>query len=77
MPTKSARKSYRNHSKTSKCKGIKRGAVCKRTSGCTLTKKTSKKASYCRKNKNTLRKFLDNFNIFKIMNSKKRKTRKN
>lgn len=81
MPTKSAKKSYRSHASKSHCKKIKRSAVCKRTSGCKMTKKTAKKSGYCRKSKNTLRSILGNFNIMTMFGSKKKskkskKTRK-
>lgn len=53
---KAALKSYKKHAKKSHCKTVKRLAVCKRTSGCKVTKKTAKKGSYCRKSKNIKRK---------------------
>lgn len=56
MASKSARKSYVKHAKKSHCKTVKRLAVCKRTSGCKVTKKTAKKGRYCRKSKNVKRK---------------------
>ena len=70
MVTKSAKKSYKTHAKKSQCKSIKRSAVCKRTPGCKVTKKTAKKKSYCRKKKNTLRNFLNSFNILNLVNPK-------
>ena len=50
--TRSTRKMYRKRTNTSKCRKVKRSAVCKRTPGCKVTKKTTKKPAYCRKTKN-------------------------
>jgi len=68
MPTRSARKSYRSHGKKSQCKSIKRGTVCKRTTGCKMTRKTEKKQSYCRKSKNVMRNKRSSFKMLNLVN---------
>ena len=67
MPSSSARKSYKNHRKESQCKSIKRAAVCKRTPGCKMTRKTAKKQSYCRKSKNIMRRKTSSFKILDLV----------
>lgn len=70
MPTSSARKSYRTKGKNSQCKSIKRSAVCKRTQGCKMTRKTGKKSSYCRKSRNVMRRKNSSFQILNLGNPK-------
>lgn len=54
MPTNSAIKSYKRHASNSRCKTTNK--LCNAVIGCKLTRKTSKKSSYCRKAKNVSRK---------------------
>ncbi len=52
-PRSSAKRSYRKRVKESRCRKIKRSAVCKRTPGCKHAK--GRKRSFCRKSRNTKR----------------------
>ena len=70
MPSSSARKSYRTRGKNSQCKSIKRAAICKRTQGCKVTRKTAKKSSYCRKSRNVMRRKEESFKILNLGNPK-------
>ena len=51
---KAALKSYKKHAKNSHCKTVKRLAVCKRTSGCKVTKKTAKKITLSSRKSKTI-----------------------
>ena len=68
MPSSSARKSYRTRGKNSQCKSIKKAAICKRTQGCKVTRKTAKKPSYCRKSRNVMRRKEESFKILNLVN---------